>query len=215
MPESKLDEVIKKCGFKNTYASVVGIGSPFTLRDHTLAVLTLYRKYFESHHLPPQISQNFFEEMLILHDVGKPEAIQHGDKRLQHKFTIPLMNASAKLLNWSEPQLNIAIGLLNGDPIGSFLKQEIDISQAIRILNKMLKFSGLPKSSFLRAMTIYYQMDTASYSTIGGVISSLDFLYAWNEDHNAILWDAENKHLQFSDNVDREFNKLIKEFDAS
>ncbi|MFT5208193.1 MAG: hypothetical protein ACI9CF_001962, partial [Candidatus Omnitrophota bacterium] len=25
----------------------------------------------------------------------------------------------------------------------------------------------------------------------------------------------ENKYLQFSDNVDREFNKLIKEFDAS
>ncbi len=212
MPESKLNDVIKKCGLKNTYKTIVGVDMPYSLWDHTLSVLSLYRRYFEGYDLPDGISREFFEEMLILHDVGKPDAILQGDKRLQHKFTIPLINASAKLLNWTEAQLNVGIGLLNGDPIGAFLKHEIDMHSTSRSLNKMLKFSGLPRCGFFKAMTIYYQVDTAAYSTMGGVVSSLDTLYAWNAGHDSILWDVENERLQFSANVDREFNNLKKEF---
>ena len=91
-----------------------GVREQYSIKRHTLMVMSQFEKYFSRNDLPAGVSSNFFRVFLALHDIGKSEAINKtGDKRNQHRYTISVMSAVFSQLEFSDRETKIALALVS------------------------------------------------------------------------------------------------------
>ena len=197
-PEKVLDFFSSEYG--REYSSDVGVWEGYSLREHTLMVLRQYDKYFSSAELPTGLDKNFMRVLLALHDIGKPQAVKEGRKRDQHKFTLPVLQAELFRLGFSEREINIASALIEGDPIGDFVKGG-DLGETRDEIRKVAEKCSLPPDQAYNLLKVYYMSDASSYTLDAGGKESLDSLFEFDPQHNKI---------DFSDRVKSRISDLKK-----
>lgn len=164
--------------FNNELSSLAGGWEQYTLREHTLMVLEQFHKYFKDK-LPDGISRNFFEVVLVLHDMGKPQAARDGQIERQHEYTSAIIQNTLGQLEFTDAEIAIAIALIDGDPLGDYLQFGLK-DEAIAKVSDMARKSGLQISDFFNMLKIYYQVDAGSYTTDARGKDSLDHVFSFD-----------------------------------
>jgi len=194
----KFVEIIAE-NFEEKLKKSAGVWEGYTVKQHTIMVLKQFEKYFSLNSLPAGINKNFFRIILAFHDIGKPEAIEEGDKRLQHKFTKKKITRIFERLGITVENENIALSLILGDPVGEYLKGFIDVKKAAEIIVKMAYKSGLQFKKFFELLMVYFKVDSGSYTEDAGGYRSLDHLF---------VFDRENGNMNFSPFVLEKIKRL-------
>ena len=189
--------------FKMIYQSQV---RHYTLEEHTLLVISEYKKYFSDIELP--ISNSLFMLVLGLHDIGKPKAFAEGNRSRQHFYTAELINNIRDLLPFSNLEIDLCIALVKADPIGMFMQNQINLESAKIQIEELSKQTFLNLSEFFKLMCIYYQSDTASYTVDAGGLAFLEHLYLYQ--NNLKIFDHQNARLKFSISHENKYLELEK-----
>lgn len=184
------------------YSKSVGVWEGYNLRNHTIMVLLEYLKHFSLRNLPENIDKDLFLLVLALHDVGKPLAVEVGDRTLQHFYTCRLIENLRQDLPY---RLEGLISLIDGDPIGKYFCGQT-LPKTIKEIKMMARRSDFSLQVFFSILVIYYQVDAGSYTQDAGGLLSLDHLFT--ED---FAFNLSEKRLSFSKKYDLLFRKLMEE----
>lgn len=201
LPGALLDELGRHPDFGAALRAPVGVQVSFTLRTHTLRVLDCYEKHFAQRPGVSRRERGLFRLFLALHDIGKPLAIEAGDKRWQHRFTIDLLRQTRASYPISDREFADWIALVDGDPLGAFLKGEIEAAPAADTIRKMAARSSCAPGDYFKQLVMYYQCDVSSYTRRAGLMKTLDGLFEWEGQTDEIAWDEEAGLLKFSEAV--------------
>jgi hypothetical protein len=176
----------------------------YTLEMHTLLVMSEFEKYFGNVNLP--ISKNLFRLMLALHDVGKPQAVEHGEKNKQYKYTITIINELKESLPFRNFEIDILISLVSDDPIGLYLQNAINLHAAKSKIIELSNQGNISLSKFFHLLSVYYQCDTGSYTSDAGGLPFLEHLFVYDNDRK--VFDNATNLVKFSPSVEKMFNEL-------
>jgi hypothetical protein len=162
---------------KNTYPEVAEnfakhsgteMGS---IESHTKDVLKQWKTQLSSEELA-DISSRYGPDVeavlntaLPLHDIGKAQAIESGDKNLQHSFTIPIMEKILQDEGFDPNEVALARELFNHDMIGSLLQGSSKLTPqqvADELAAKAAKI-GMDPSDFAKLQLAFFQADASSY----------------------------------------------------
>jgi hypothetical protein len=159
-------------------------------------VLNQYRKYFYRGELPDGLDRSFLELIFVLHDIGKPQAVAQSRKSHQHEYTLPLLVSTFEKLGFPEEQINLAVEIVDGDPIGRFLKSktpEEDIVRSAEEIVEASKRSGIGLEGYWKALQIYFMCDAGSYTEDAGGVKSLDSKFRFHPEQGRMEYSPETK----------------------
>jgi hypothetical protein len=195
---------IFKNDFPELFSMSVGVHEGYSLEDHTKLVLTQFDRYFSNKPLPGNVTKTLFRTLLVLHDLGKPMAVQKGNKHLQHEETSKIVRPILEQLEFSGREISISLSLIGGDPIGEYIKGE-NVYNTLKEIRNMAGIAGLPVNEFFELLLIYYKCDAGSYTSDSGGIRSLDWIF---------VFDHANLRIDFSEAVNGKIEALRKELGA-
>ena len=207
-PEDLVDYLKKHYSLKAEYEAWLDPMKNYTLETHTVAVMYEFEKYFGKRELPEKKNRGFFRLLLALHDVGKPRAIKEGDKRLQHQHTLEILHGLRDDLCLPEADIRLLFALINGDPVGSYLKEIMTLEDSRDQILKNAQRSTRKNDLFFDLLLIYYQVDVCAYTSSAGILSPLDHLFVWKPGTSEILLDEERKHLKFAAPIEKKLQLL-------
>lgn len=190
-------------GLSTLYSSKV---RHYTLEKHTLLVLNEFEKHFKNTKLP--ISNSFFRIFLAIHDIGKPLAFQSGKLSNQHSFSIKIIKKISTCLPFNSDEIELCKILIMNDPIGFFFQNKITVNVASEIIINSCKNTFLNLKDYFRVLTIYYQVDTGSYTKDAGGMPYLEHIFCYENGNKT--YDLEKGLLQFSYNFEQKYTKLEK-----
>ena len=163
--------------YKITFGQKVGVAEGWTLREHVDRVLEQFDKHYACRPNLPVVA-SFYEGLFYLHDIGKPTAVNKGNKDRQHEFSRPIIQEYFKEENLEGVEVMLA--LIGEDPIGEYLnpsqRDTFDKPKlAAERLIELAKQARMPIMQFYEAILIYYKCDASCYKTsIGPVIFNYD-----------------------------------------
>lgn len=195
-PQSLLDSF--KEVFSEEYKHESGTWEGYSIENHTLKVLSQFEKYFAKKDLPADINKQFFRLLLALHDIGKPQAIDVGDKKFQHYYTMPILKKVFELEGFTAKEIRLGKVLIGEDPIGIYLQNGKIEDSAQYIMQKSAE-SGMTPEELLDLFLIMYKVDAGSYTEDAGGQKSLDNLFEF---------DKSNKTINFSKEIEKKIEAL-------
>jgi hypothetical protein len=201
LPARVLEELSRDPECLEAYSTHVGVHHAFTLRTHTICVLDCYERHFAQRSGLNPSERSAFRLFLALHDIGKPRAILAGNKRWQHRFTVDMIRSRRQ--SWPVDDLEFGnwMALVDGDPVGAYLKHEVELSEAASAARSMMARSSLTPKAFWKTLLTYYQCDVSAYTRRGGIMNSLDGLFEWDA-AGEILMDDLSGLLRFSESTE-------------
>lgn len=178
----------------------------YTLEKHSLLVLREFEKHYTDFYIP--ISKSFFRLFLSVHDIGKPMALQHGRHSDQHTYSLRIIDEISENLPLSSKEILLCKTLIMNDPIGLFFQNRISINNATEIIKNSCKGSFLNLKDYIRVLTIYYQVDTGSYTLDAGGLPYLENIFCYEKGNKT--YDLKRELLQFSPNFEQKYMLLEK-----
>lgn len=205
-----LQKLNKDPYFGDQYAKDAGVVQGYTLFEHTVMVLGQFEKYFAVREWCMPLSLDVFRLMLCLHDIGKPLAVEEGDKKLQHGFTLTFIDeaAESQRIVLSSDELRIVKALIDGDAIGSLLKGHKLLDDVVDQIKNNAQESQLTLRDFFAMLVVYYQSDAGSYTEDAGGVRALDFLFEADKQQVGFAFDEQAFRLRFSKDFEEIFLKL-------
>lgn len=198
--------------FKKMFETIVSPKEGYSLERHMSMVLEQFEKYFSVLPSPAGMSKKFWYVFLFAHDIGKADAFEAGGPelgpKLQHEFTMKVIDEIQDAFPVSPRELHLIKVLVNGDPVGSYLKPGGDLESSVQKILEMSKEAGLPLKEFWAILTLYYSVDASSYTEDAGGIKALDFLFAKDEKAGRYQLVEGGGRLKFSDAVEAKFQLL-------
>lgn len=146
----------------------------YNLRTHTLRVLRQFEHYFTSADLPAGVSLPLMRLLLVLHDIGKPIAVAQKSKADQHTYTKQVMEAIKEHLPVSEREFDLLISLMNGDPLGLYIRNKKSLNETAELIESRSLALGMQASDYLKVLTILLQADVSSYTRDAGGVYPVD-----------------------------------------
>ncbi len=150
-----------------------GVSEGVTIRQHTQQVLDNYDANvdesqikeigdkIEMPNLPAVV-----RAAIALHDIGKGQAVQHGQKSQQHKFTSAIAERSLKSRGYSDKEIKVAMALISHDTIGRVIQGKMSPSDAAKAISDRASSAGMTASDFLKLNTLYYKSDAGAYPAL-------------------------------------------------
>jgi hypothetical protein len=175
-----------------------GTWENYSIAEHTLKVLSQYEKYFAEKKLPAGLDNRFFRMLLSLHDIGKSQAIDAGDKNYQHYYTLPILKKVFEKTGFSAKEIRLGEILIGDDPVGAYLQGGKIEDSAQYILQKSAE-SSITTEELLNLFLILYKVDAGSYTKNAGGQESLDYIFEFDEN---------NKIIQFTEDTKSKIEKL-------
>ncbi len=153
-----------------------GVSEGYSIRRHTEMVLARYveqRPHFglDRLRLPPDVDlDRTLTAMFVLHDIGKPAAVEAGDKNAQHEHTVPILEHVLADLGFSESERRIAVALVDNDLLADLVKQDarppekpITPAEAETRLAKIAEDAGLAPATAFQLQALMFTVDASSY----------------------------------------------------
>ena len=108
----------------------------------------------------------FMEDVIALHDIGKPLAIQAGKKSDQHRHTTPLLQKTLEDMGWGQAQVDLATELINNDFIGGLLKGKVTVQKAAQEIRDSAERLGIKPEVYMAMQQAFYKADAGAYPTL-------------------------------------------------
>lgn len=182
----------------------------YTIKAHTLNVCNQFDKYFSR--LFSEIDIEFFRQLLILHDIGKPIASANLNRTNQYIETINIISNYKRALNFSDENLLLLKALLGDDFLGLYMQNKISLDTACEKISIQSQISGLKPNLFFYLLSVYYQCDIASYTEDAGGLRYLEYLFRY--ENGSKVYNEGTKLLEFNkvyqNRYDLLFNKIHK-----
>lgn len=180
----------------------------YKLLDHVLIVLNEFDNYFSDWNFETIISREKFKLFLVLHDIGKPIAYKNGNKENQYVVSLNIFNEIANQIEISIQEKDLFTALLSDDPMGKYFQNKITLSDCILLINSISNCNQLQIQNYFDILTIYYQVDTASYTKDAGGLKFLEHIFDYVNGKKVL---EENKtKLKFSLQYEKKYNELKK-----
>lgn len=179
----------------------------YTLKQHTQLVCSEYEKHFNSIELP--IDKALFATLLVLHDIGKPQAYKDGNKSLQHTYTpkiIQSIDINWQNHNFSAQEKNIIITFTHQDSLGEYMQDKKSVNQTIIEIKQIADEINMSIEDTFYLLSIYYQCDVASYTQDAGGLFFLEKMFEYKDGKK--LFDSQNQMLSFSKPYQIKYNQL-------
>ncbi|KKR19015.1 MAG: hypothetical protein UT48_C0038G0002 [Parcubacteria group bacterium GW2011_GWE2_39_37] len=193
----QLLDSLKEC-FGEEYEHAAGTWENYSIGEHTQKVMEQYEKYFTDKELPTGTSDRFFRLFLALHDIGKPQAIEVGNKEFQHYYTEPVMKKVFEQMGFGSDEIKLAQTLVGADPVGAYLQEGKIEDSAQYILQKSAESSMTPEE-LLDLFIVFYKCDAGSYTENAGGQASLD---------DKFIFDETSRTVEFAPETELKINKL-------
>jgi hypothetical protein len=166
--------------FPNEYVSGIGVFEGYTLEQHTRMVMKQFDKYFATDpNIQYFVSIVSFRKFLALHDIGKPAAVNAGEKSRQHEYTIPILKDILPKIGVTTREAKIFIALIHSDEVGAYLQSKMSLKQLITLLRDDADSIGMAPLSFTTLELTLYMVDAGSYTEDAGGMRSLDYLFVF------------------------------------
>jgi ADP-ribosylglycohydrolase/HEAT repeat protein len=190
----------------------------YTIEAHTLRVIRQFEKYFSRKKLPDGVDLGFMLLVFVFHDIGKPLAVQAGDKRWQHEFTRSVIEGAAAMLPADfREKIGLALAIIDGDPLGEYLKiagkkkvpeEEVRAarSEAVEELKRSAAAANMDLLDFLTLLIPYYQSDLGSYTEDAGALKAMDHMF--EQGPKGYQMNPERGRLRFSGFIEQQFSAL-------
>ncbi|XLQ20514.1 MAG: hypothetical protein ACKUBY_01900 [Candidatus Moraniibacteriota bacterium] len=162
------------------YNADAGVWEGYTIGEHTIMMMRQFEKYFRSNELPANFDLGIFRLILVLHDIGKPEAIAYGDKNQQHVYTVEKLKNIFDTLVISNKYKDIAVALIEEDSLGEYIRGNKDIDTIAQMINYSATRIEMNTRDFFQLLTIFYRCDAGSYTLDAGGKESLDYLFIFD-----------------------------------
>ncbi len=216
----KLLDLLSTSPILNTLLSQKCNWEGFSIYYHTLSCLHLFEQFFSCpNSLPSSIRRDFFKVFLSLHDIGDSLG-KHTVEKLAYNQLICVKLLSD--LGFNHQEILIARALLSDDPLGSYLKKVGSITQLythspawlqlvslphinqwiddqahvtrIRIKN-MAEIANMSYQEFLQLLTTFHMVDAGSYTSMGGTIGSLNYVFEFSKTNNTMAYSSTVQNL--------------------
>jgi hypothetical protein len=169
--------------FGHLFQRPAGVIEGYTLGQHTRMVLKQYHKYFKETHFPEGTDGVFFETIIALHDIGKPEASEAGEIDRQYVYHETHLVNILPQLGFTDEQVKIAISLISSDPIREYLyKHRTDAQFVVDSIKRKAEASGLELKDFWHLLKLIWMCDAGSYTVDAGGKASLDRMFVFEPD---------------------------------
>lgn len=169
--------------FGRLFAQSAGTIQGYTLGQHTRMVLKQYHKYFKQTVFPAGVDNVFFETVLALHDIGKPEANTAGEIGNQYQYHLVYFKEILPQLGFSESQIAVANSLVGSDPIREYLYKNRTgpDSAALPIMAKAAE-ANMSVKDFWYLLKLMWMCDAGSYTVDAGGHAELDRMFEFEPD---------------------------------
>ncbi|MFZ2863852.1 MAG: DarT ssDNA thymidine ADP-ribosyltransferase family protein [Ignavibacteriaceae bacterium] len=191
---------------KNIFSALV---RHYKLFDHIKNVLNEFDKYFKDWKFEEVLSREKMKVFLVIHDIGKPQAIDSLDKNLQHKFSLQLFEDIKDKLELSAIETKIFRALLSDDPLGKYFQYKLFKDKTLELINSIAVRYDINVKEYFELLTVYYQVDAGSYTKDAGGLVYLEnlFKYAYGEK----VLEKSGKRLVFSTIYESRYIELFNE----
>jgi hypothetical protein len=187
-------------------SSSAGVREDLTIEGHTLMVARQLERYLAGAPLPHGASRALLRLTVLLHDIGKARANRDGYS--QHTATKAVIAQIGESLPLTRQERLLMLALLNGDPIGLFLREKISLEQATNHIRQSARQAQMPPAEFLRVLTLLYQADAASYTADAGSTPSLEGVFAPASLDGRLPYDPALGRLRFSSENEARYQEL-------
>ena len=163
---------------KATFDGPVGVREGYSLREHTRMVLDVLRDQEKFYALPTDL-RALVVFATILHDIGKPLAVEHfvaehghppstGEEykacsARQGTFTYGRLDCVAQRLGFDDHERKVLHELVRGDVIGDAVRGRTTPAVAADELRTVARTLDLEPNVFFAARSLMYVSDAASY----------------------------------------------------
>jgi hypothetical protein len=133
---------------------------------------------------------------LVVHDIGKPEAVENGDKNLQHKYTKVIIDKEMTRLGFLESEKRFVQALVSGDPIGKLIKGHVTLDDSYNQIVEMSKNANMSVQTFFQALIPYYISDAYAYPTVKALFDQRDGTLVIKHDKGHAFYELEEKIMK-------------------
>lgn len=169
--------------FGHLFAQSAGTIQGYTLGQHTRMVLKQYHKYFKGSSYPEGINNVFFETLLALHDIGKPDAHNAGEIENQYQYHLVYFKEIMPQLGFSDSQIVVANSLVSSDPIREYLyKNRTGPDSAALSITAKAAEANMSVKDFWYLLKLMWMCDAGSYTVDAGGHAELDRMFEFEPD---------------------------------
>ena len=160
------------------YKSDADVFEGYTIGQHTEMVVKQFDKYFSTTPIP-LLGENIFRKVLLLHDVGKAEALERdGSKKNQHEYNKKVVETILPEFEVDKiKQLRVATSIVGQDWIGDYLKGSLDSKVVAEWMLKESTELEVPVWDYFKLCKVYWVCDASAYTKDAGGKESLDYLF--------------------------------------
>lgn len=160
--------VTRELGGAEVMREWMGTKEGTSLGTHTEQVIERYTKERPFHDVKAPAGvrlEPMLRWMLTLHDVGKPAAVEHGDRNMQHAFTTPVLVELSRKMGFSEREIGLMRAVVDNDAIGETLHWNVnrDLDDAAKELRALAREVGMAPGDYFELQSLFYVSDAASY----------------------------------------------------
>lgn len=164
-------DYICRCNIEisSEFDRTIGGRDNLDLWHHTLSVWKAFEYFFLSS--PPHgliFSIEKLRMMILLHDIGKPEAVAQGDPERQHEITTRFFEMLSPSNQMPGSYLDDLLSVVSIDPIGKYLNKkhskplERSLSELVSLREKL----GCSRKKTWELVSAYYQSDVCGHPSL-------------------------------------------------
>jgi hypothetical protein len=188
--------------FGDYYRRPAGVIEGYTLGQHTYMALKQYHKYFKHKGFPSGFDNVWFETILALHDIGKPDAALNNDIANQYQYHEAFLTQILPKYGFEQFQVAVALEILNDDPIRLYLyKYRNNPEEVVDLIKTKAEKIGLAVTDFWYLLKLLWYCDASSYTVDAGGKASLDRMFEF---------EPEEGELHLAPHVKKYFDELEK-----
>lgn len=170
-----------------------GVWEGYTIGEHTGMVLDAWKEVASDQEVDRLSQQSGIDlrrlmpAVLSLHDIGKPLAIEAGDRELQHEFTLPILRSVLGKEGFGEQEIKLAEALVGHDVFGDVLRGRASVGEGRRVLAKRAAQAGMDPQVFMQLAGLYYKADAISYPALRKTLFKKGSTKLRNPDFDALV----------------------------
>lgn len=162
-PSDIIEELKSDLQLKDLFAADAGVSEGYTIEEHTRMVLAELEKQWRILELTNNVSLNTMQMIVALHDIGKPLALAVGDKKFQHKMTLPIVRRVMREQGFVEQEITLAEMLIDEDVIGECIRGIITPERAFELLKRKAEKARMDVKDYFLLQKLFYMVDAGSY----------------------------------------------------
>lgn len=163
-PEELLSALETAPYLKQLFELHSGVSDGYSLRKHTLMVMSQFEKYFATSYDSMVLSIEHIRLLLALHDIGKSLAAAEGRKQDQHEFTKEILQFALPGCGLSPQEGENIMALMDQDIIGAFFRGVAELDATVREVISLARLLKIKPIEVLAVLKILYIADAGSYT---------------------------------------------------